>query len=490
MRIPLDRESGQPLYLQIASFIRKRIEDGALPAGTRLPAIRPLSCELGVNRITIENAYAALEAAGLLAARVGSGTFVLPPFPGGPSPVVFSQAVAWPAWQQHVIERHKNVPVKPAIPLLSHDTDVSVIALNSGNTDPRLFPVEELRFSLRDTMRREGMQASEYEAVAGYPPLRRTISHLLADQGIPAAQDDIVITAGSQQALALATSLLTVPGDTIFVESPTYADGLDLFRSRGLKIIPLAMDAEGMRMDVLEQLLCDHAPRYIYTIPNFQNPTGICMSGQRRRQLVQLAEAAGVPLIEDDFVGELRYEGYTQPSLKALAKPGACLYVGTFSKMLMPGLRVGYLVAEGPVRDLLIRCKRLQDLSSSGIIQRALYRFVSVGRHRTHLARTSHIYRKRRDALLRSIADHLPQGVQVQAIAGGLFAWCSLPDWMKASTLVPHAMQHGVAVAPGTAFFLHPDEGEQYIRMNFTLHEPEILEEAMRRLGRAMRSMV
>lgn len=498
MRIPLDRESPTPLYSQIAAFIRTGIESHTLPAGMRLPAIRKLASELGVNRITVETAYAELEAAGLVAARVGSGTFILPPFPayiagkGGhdilsPDGMSFRNTsdTPWPHWQQGVLDRFSHLPAKPAIPLNTHHPDTHIISLNSGNSDPALFPLDEVRASLRDTLRQEGTAAGEYADMAGYMPLRRTISHVLADQGIPAAVEDIIITTGSQQALALITQLLTVPGDTVVIEAPSYADGMDLFRVRGLNILQIPMDAEGMRADLLEEALQQHAPKFIFTMPNFHNPTGMCMSGQRRRQLVQIAAAHGVPLVEDDFVGDLRYEGHAQPALKALAARGACFYMGTFSKMLMPGLRVGYMVAEGPVRDLLIRCKRLHDISSSGVIQRALYRFVSVGRHRTHLARSCSIYRKRRDALLEGIAAYLPHGITVAPVTGGLFAWCTLPPGLSATALEQAAFKRGVAIAAGTAFFLNPAEGDRFIRLNFTPHPPDVLREAMRKLGEA-----
>ncbi|UZP66520.1 PLP-dependent aminotransferase family protein [Desulfovibrio mangrovi] len=500
MRIPLDRESGSPLYSQIAAFIREGIESHALPAGMRLPAIRKLALELGVNRITVENAYAELEAAGLLAARVGSGTFILPPFPDvrrSPAASRHTEASTkcntkcdtWPAWQQTVVERFSSLPAKPPIPLLTHSPDRNIISLNCGNSDPALYPLDELRASLRDTLRKEGTDAGEYADMAGYAPLRRTISHVLADQGIPAATDDIIITSGSQQALALVTQLLTRHGDTVVTEGPSYADGMDLFRARGLNIIQIPMDAEGMRMDKLEEALRAHSPKLIFTMPNFQNPTGICMSGQRRRQLVQLAAAYAVPLVEDDFVGDLRYEGHAQPALKALAAKGACFYMGTFSKMLMPGLRVGYMVAEGPVRDLLVRCKRLNDISSSGVIQRALYRFVSVGRHRTHLSRSCSIYRRRRDALLAACAEYLPEDITVSPVTGGLFAWCTLPPDLTATAVTEAALNNGVAVAPGTAFFLNPADGERFLRLNVTLHDAEVIREAMRRLGRACETL-
>jgi GntR family transcriptional regulator/MocR family aminotransferase len=265
----------------------------------------------------------------------------------------------------------------------------SPIDLAGGCGDSRLFPAEDYRKVIQTILRRDGVAALEYGDHAGYLPLRSTIAHILASQGIPARSENLLITAGSQQAIALVTQLLLRPGDTVLVESPTYAIALDLFRALGLKIIGAPVDESGLQVEKLEKLLQQHHPGLLYTIPNFHNPTGACMSVQRRRQLIALADRYNVPILEDDFVGDLRYEGRAQPALKSLDPGGRVLYVSTFSKMLMPGLRVGFLVAEGPFYDSLVRYKRVNDLTTSNLHQRALEAYVTVGRYQSHLRRTS-----------------------------------------------------------------------------------------------------
>ena len=260
-----------------------------------------------------------------------------------------------------------------------------------------------------------------------YGPLRETITHILASQGLQTRPENILITAGSQQALSLVSQLLLKPGDVILVESPTYSGALDLFRALGFKVVGIPVDGQGMQVEGLEKLLQQHHPKLIYTIPNFHNPTGTCLNSARRRQLIVLADRYNIPILEDDFVGDLRYEGRTQPALKALDPGGRVIYVSTFSKMLMPGLRVGFLVAEGPIYDCLVNFKRVNDLATSTLIQRALEAYVTVGRYQAHLRRSCQIFRKRRDVMLSAIQRYLPAGVHFDPPQGGLFIWLQLP---------------------------------------------------------------
>ena len=339
-------------------------------------------------------------------------------------------------------------------------------------------------------LRRDGITALEYgDFDGGYAPLRETITHMLASQGIQARPESVLITSGSQQALALVCQVLLRPGDTVLVEKPTYNFALELFRSLGLKIEGIPTDADGMRVDELEPLLQRHHPRLIYTIPNFQNPSGACLSGARRRQLLALADRYNVPILEDDFAGDLRYDGRAQPAVKALDPGGRVVYVGTFSKMLMPGLRVGFLVADGPVFDRLVSFKRVTDLTTSTLIQRTLDEYVTVGRYQTHLRRSCRSYRKRRDAMLAAIERYLPSDVHVDPPLGGLFIWLRLPEGIPSLELLPRAIERGVEFAPGTRFFPDPSEGERYLRLNFATQTPEDIEEGIRRLGTAMKNM-
>ncbi len=488
MRIPIDPNADAPMYEQIQEFLRKSILSGTLAPETRLPATRRLAQDLGVNRITVQNAYAELEADGLIFTRTGSGTYVLPQAPLAPMPSRESDA-SWPLWQREAEERidlSRSATPQETLKAARHPHPID---LAGGCSDSRLFPAEDYRRVIQTILRRDGVTALEYGDHAGYYPLRNTISRVLASQGIPAKPENVLITAGSQQAIALVTQLLLRPGDAVLVESPTYAIALDLFRALGLKIVGAPMDESGLQTEKLEPLLQQHHPRLLYTMPNFHNPTGACMSSQRRRQLIALADRYNVPIVEDDFVGDLRYEGRVLPALKSLDPGGRVIYVNTFSKMLMPGLRVGFLVAEGPFFDSMVRYKRVNDLTTSNLHQRALEAYVTVGRYQSHLRRTSLIYRKRRDAVLHAVDRYLPATVGLNPPQGGLFAWLRLPDDLSAEDLLPLACKEGVAFVPGFMFFPNPADGAHFLRLNFVSQPPEDTEEGIKRLSKAIKRL-
>ena len=362
------------------------------------------------------------------------------------------------------------------------------ISFASGNSDSRLFPAEDFRKVLQVVMRRDGIAALDYGEPEGHIPLRVTIAHILASQGLQTRPENVLITAGSQQALSLVAQLLLEPDDVILVESPTYSGALILFRALGFRIVSVPIDRQGMQVEVLEKLLQQHHPKLIYTIPNFHNPTGTCLSSARRHQLIVLADRYNVPILEDDFVGDLRYEGRTQPALKALDPGGRVIYVSTFSKMLMPGLRVGFLVAEGPVYDGLVRFKHASDLATSSLVQRALQAYVTVGRYQAHLRRSCQNFHKRRDAMLAALGRHLPAGIHYDTPQGGLFVWMQLPDGLSADDLLPLACEKGVNFAPGSGFFPEPARGADWMRLNFAAQPPEEIDEGINRLGKAIRA--
>jgi len=487
MRIPLDHHSDIPLYQQIESHIRKSILSGTLPADTRLPASRQLARDLGVNRTTIENAYSALEADGLVFSRMGSGTYVLPVFPLPEIPQQGMNAPL-PLWQT-TLQKNEAPNSDIAEELLKTGRHPNPISFASGISDARQFPVEEFRKVLQSVMRRDQIDALEYGERRGYAPLREGIARILASQGLQTHPDNVLITAGSQQAIFLAAHVLLKPNDIVLVENPTYSAALDLFRTLGFQIIGIPMDDQGMQVEKLEKLLQLYHPKLIYTIPNFHNPTGTCLSSARRRQLIILADRYNVPILEDDFVGDLRYEGHTQPSLKALDSAGHVIYVGTFSKMLMPGLRVGFIVADGPVNESLLNFKRLSDLATSTLIQRALDAYMTVGRYQTYLHRSCQIFRTRRDAMVNAISRYLPKNVLFEIPKGGLFIWLQLPKHISANELLNNAAKQGVAFSPGTSFFIDGKSGDDWIRLNFASQPMEDIEEGIRRLGVSIRGM-
>lgn len=488
MRIPLDHQSDTPLYRQIEMYLRENIRAGTLAADTRLPSSRELAQELGVSRITVKNAYAELESDGLIASHEGSGTYVssllAPASPSHPE-----EGFHWPLWQQEALNEavfsrsiYQPVPDTNRLPK-------SLIRF-TGVGDPNHFPVKDFLKSIQAVIRRDGVEALNYgEFGSGYTPLRETIAHVLASQGIQAHPEQILITSGSQQAIALVCQALLKPGDTILVESPTYNLALELFHSLGVKIIGIPVDEHGMMVEKLETLLQKHHPKLIYTIPNFQNPTGACMSTARRRTLVALASRYNIPVLEDDYAGDLRYDGRSQPAIKALDSSGDVIYVGTFSKMLMPGLRLGFLIANGPIFQRLLHEKWVTDFTTSTLIQRTLDEYVTVGRYQAHLRRSCRINRQRRDAMLAAINAYLPREVQYEIPQGGLFIWLLLPEGMAALELLGLALEAGVEFTPGSWFFPNPADGNSYLRLNFATHAPDQIEEGIRRLRRAMEQL-
>jgi len=485
MRIPLDRQGNIPLYQQIKTHFQQGILSGSLAPDTRLPASRQLAKDLGVNRITVETAYSELEADGLIYSRVGSGTFVMRSIPL-PARPIDTFGSTWPLWQENVQidlppanNTERNEALRATQP--SH-----IISFAGGTSAPHMFPADDFRKVLQAVMRRDGMAALGYGESNGYAPLRATIAHVLASQGLQARPENILITAGSQQALSLVSQLLLKPGDTILVERPTYSGALELFKAVNFSVVGIPMDNQGMQVEKLEKLLQQHHPKLIYTIPNFHNPTGTCLSSWRRRELIVLADRYNVPILEDDFVGDLRYDGRTQPSLKALDPGGRVIYANTFSKMIMPGLRVGFLLIEGPIYEHLVNFKRVNDLATSALIQRALEAYVTVGRYQSHLRRSCQVFRKRRDAMTAAIHRYLPTGVTFETPQGGLFLWVRLPDNIASDKLLPFALKEGVDFSPGNKFFPNDDQGKNWMRLNFVLHTPDEIEEGIKRLGSAI----
>lgn len=482
MHLRIDRRSDTPIYLQISEGLNRAIVRGSLKMGLRLPSARELAAELGVNRLTVETAFDTLESAGLIERRHGSGTYVLPSCKHPTTQT--AERREWPIWQQELFQvqdigRSCSPNGKP----LRYD-------FTSGMGDRGLIPAEDLLRCLRSVLRKEGVLSMGYETAQGYSPLRESIAEILSAQGTPARSENILITSGSQQAISLTAQALLRQGDTIFVEETCYDAALSLFRMLGMRLCALPMDKDGIITECIEPLLQQRRPGLLYCMPNFQNPTGRVLSAQRRQHLVKLATRYNFPILEDDYVGDLRYDGNALPSLKTLDPIGCVLHTSTFSKMLMPGLRLGYLMAEGPVMNHLIHWKRHLEISSTSVLQRALHAFISVGRYRRHVRRARLIYKERRDAMTEAIMQHFPKACRYECPRGGLFFWLRLPDEVDASRLTELAAKDGVGIAPGNRYEVTHGEGERHIRLNFAASEIPDIEEGVARLGRILKRIL
>lgn len=484
MRINVDRTKKLPIYKQIENHIRAAIVSGNIQVGTKLPAVRQMSKDLAVNRITIETAYDLLEADGLIEKRVGSGTFVLP-IHKTTRPNKKENESKWPLWQQGPLGR-----IKPKVTDLEEFNEAlqppeNPIRFAGGVGDPNLFPVNEFGKIIQRVIKKDGVIGLSYGEPNGHRPLRQTICQILANQqGLQTSSENVLITTGSQQAINLVTQLLLRPGDIVLTELPSYSGALDLFKALHLHTIGVPVDEDGMQMDLVEEKLQTYHPKLIYTIPNFHNPTGVCMSGKRRRQLLALAEKYNIPILEDDYVGDLRYDGCALPTLKALDDGGRVIYTSTFSKMLMPDLRIGYIISEGPIYTKLVHLKCLNDLATSNLFQRALDSYLSIGRYQSHLRKTIRIYRKRRDCAIDTVNTLFKGKMSYSTPKGGLFLWLTLRDQINPQALIETAQKCGISL--GKVFTVEGADHPHHLRINFAFQTEENIILGLQRLAQAL----
>ena len=490
MRIALDRSKPVPLARQIQAHLERLVREGLLPPGAKLPATRELADELGVNRATVVLAYEELVAAGWARARVGQGTFVaerpteraeiqaVPPRRA--APIEWSELFSRTAQIIGAEDERRRSRAAPSA------SGAGVISFAGGMPDSALFPTEAFRRALNEVIRREGEALLQYYPVAGYPPLRRYLSTYLLRFGLEVSPDEILIVNGSQQGFDLIARTLVDPGDSVAIEQPTYPRAMQVFRSFGAQLIAVPWDEAGPRPDVFERVLERHGPKLFYCQPTCHNPTGLGMDGETRRRLLAAAAHHQVPIVEDGFDGSLYYGARPPGPLKAQDVDGVVIYIGTFSKILFPGLRLGWLVAPPPVIERLQAAKQLADLHTSALIQAAVHRFCERRLLDRHAARVAREYRRRREMLLAALTRRMPKGTTWTEPTGGFSLFLTLPDGLTTSRLLPLANEHGVAFTSGDAFFLN--EGEtRALRLSFSSTPTEQIERGVQRLAEAIR---
>jgi GntR family transcriptional regulator/MocR family aminotransferase len=484
--IHLDRQGGLPLYMQIVDYVRRLIETDTLKPGVKLPATRELAVDLGVDRATIVAAYDELVAQGFATAHVGQGTFVAPQAPRTEpdhKDVMATGTLAGEINWRQCFSRVARLNAEwrpPDVP--AYRAPGGTISFAGGMPDSALFPIDAFRQVMNEVLRTEGKTLLQYNPANGYPPLRRYLADYLVRKGIVVTDADILIVNGSQQGLDLVARTILDPGDRVVVEGPSYPGALQIFRSYQTEVLTVPVSHDGIRRDVLQGVLHRLAPKCIYVMPTFQNPTGATLSLEGRRELLAMAAEAQVPIIEDDFHNELRYDGAPVMPLRGLDRQGLVIAVGTFSKILFPGLRVGWIVAPPEVMERLVVAKRVSDFHTSALMQAAIYHFCRRRLLDRHMERMRREYRRRRDILLQALRGHCPPGVTWTHPQGGFSMLVTLPRGLDTQSLLPEAARAGVLYTPGALFYADGG-GRNQLRLSFSEVPAEYIETGVQRLS-------
>lgn len=397
-------------------------------------------------------------------------------------------------WDYRFAQRTQRMKSSAIRELLKLTEQPDVISFAGGLPAPDVFPYTEFQEACNQVMQNSGALALQYGTTEGYLPLREMIARHTNRYGIEVTPDNILITSGSQQALDLLGKIFINHGDRVLVEAPTYLGALQAWNIYGAEYVPVHSDENGIVTDDLEAAL-RAGPKFIYVLPNFQNPTGVTIPLERRQRLIELADRYGVPIIEDDPYGQLRFEGNHIPSIVALDEnlhpkngyyTGNVIYLSTFSKTLAPGIRLAWVIAPPEVIRKLVIAKQGADLNTAMFNQMVAYEVARGGFLDKHIRHIIDVYHERRDVMLDALEEHMPAGVRWTHPAGGLFLWLSVPENLSTVEMFPDAVAQKVAYVPGESFF-PCGGGQNTMRLNFSYASPAEINEGIARLSRVIR---
>jgi len=406
------------------------------------------------------------------------------------------------AWTSRYAQRTRTIKSSAIRELLKLTQRPEIISFAGGLPASELFPTDRFRMACCKVLEEQSRHALQYGATEGYEPLREMVARHIARYGIKARTENVLITSGSQQALDLIGKLLINPGDRVLVEAPTYLGALQAFSVYGADYVSVPSDENGLCSELLEGPLRS-GPEFMYVLPNFQNPGGTTLSEGRRHQVVLLADKYGVPIVEDDPYGQLRYEGEHLPPLVVIDREnlrrdngysiGNVIYLSTFSKTLAPGLRLGWIVAPPEVISKLVQLKQGADLHTSTFVQMVAYEVARDNFLDEHVKLIRRVYRERRDVMLQSLQEFFPPEVSWTHPLGGLFLWVTLPAGLSAQKLFEAALRENVAFVPGDSFYApngSHDDALRHMRLNFSAAPPEQIREGIRRLSVAVKQQL
>jgi len=492
--VPIQLTGHGPKYLQIAGQIKRKIENGELQPGDRLLPIRRLAEELSVNTVTIVKAYEQLQGIGLVTKIKGSGVYVGALFRRGTR----NQAISFENEPETVSDDLNNDE-------LYLDNEIELMQLGSlvltkeqtnfATSTPTsdLFPVKAFKQALNTVLDRDGGAAFEYDVSNGYLPLREQVSAMFKSRyGILTPVDRLQIISGAQQGIDIAAKALLNPGDRVLVEDPTYTGALAVFKSRGAQIVGIPMENDGIDIEYLKKSIAFYKPKVLYIMPDYQNPTTCSYSSEKRQTIIDIAHRSDCYIIEDDCLSELTFSTSERPKpLKTYDRGNneRVIYIKSFSKLLMPGLRIGFLSAPREIYRDILQAKHLTDIASSGLIQRAFDNYLRLGEWEQHLDQIRNLFHRRQSRLLKAVRNQLPSCTHFEAPNGGLNLWIPLPQGIRASDVYKAAAHEGVLCTPGNVFCAGNRDYNDHLRLSIAAVAEEQIDKGIKTIAQVLHNL-
>jgi GntR family transcriptional regulator / MocR family aminotransferase len=478
----VERRCGVPLFQQIARAVSTDIRRGRLRPGDALPGTRTVARALGVQRLTVVAAFDELVAEGWIVNQRARGAFVSTDLPD-PTPRRFT------SWEPPVAMAERTgfdlLPAPESEP--PYDVPRGSLLFAPSRPDVRLVPGKVIGRALRRAMSQPSGALLSYGPSQGHPRLRKSVSAMLAStRGLAAGPDNVCITRGSQMALALLSKVLLHPGDIVAVEQLGYRSAWESFRLVGAKVVGVPVDNDGLQVDALERLIAEQRVRAVYVTPHHQYPTTVTMSAGRRLKLMELARAHRFPIIEDDYDHEFQYDGRPVLPLASVDRFGIVVYIGTFSKVLAPALRLGYVVAPIPLIERIAAHRSLIDTQGDQVLEYAIAELLEEGEVQRHIRRVRREYHARRDTLVNALRAHLGTRVTFDVPGGGIALWLKVTKGLDVEQWASRAKDRGAVIVTGAAYALD-GRAQPFVRLGFASLNGKELEEGVRRLAAAAR---
>ncbi|MDI9476995.1 MAG: PLP-dependent aminotransferase family protein [Natronincolaceae bacterium] len=473
--IKLYKDKGEHLYVQLYKAIKELIVKGELNNDEKLPPIRKLAKKLKVNNVTVVNAYHILEQEGLVYKKIGSGTYVSP------------DLLAY-AYEERGVSN--NLGSLSFIEQGQIQIQKNMINFASATPMSELFPVGDFKQALNEVLDRDGGHAFDYQESRGYFPLRKALIEYVEEYNIFANIDSIQIISGAQQGIDIAAKALLNYDDVVIIESPSYTGAIASFKSRGAKIIDVKLLDDGIDIEDLDKKIRIFKPKFLYLMPNFQNPTGISYSRDKKEKIIELCKQHKIYIVEDDYLSDLNFYSKDNATLKSLdINNELVIYVKSFSKIFMPGLRLGFLIAPPIFYEHLLLAKHSSDISTSGLLQRALEIYFTKGTWKDHIEYMGEKYKDVFDVMLKNIKKYMPSQVDFIYPQGGVNFWFKLPKGVSSKNLYETAIKKNVAIAPGNLFFVHQND-DRHFRLSIASVDSDEVEHGIIIISNIIRDLI